>query len=51
MKLVKQGCQYHKVRKTFSKFYRRHYNLVSKFIVVLKYLLEQGLSEFDFYGD
>ena len=36
---------------TFSKFYRRHYELVSKFNVGLKTLLHQGLSEPEFYGD
>ena len=30
-KILKQGYQYHKVRRTFSKFYRRYYNLISKF--------------------
>ena len=35
----------------FSKFYRRHYELVSKFSVGLKTLLHQGLSEPEFYGD
>ena len=40
-----------KLRKTFSKFYRRHYELVSKFNVGLKTLLRQGLSEPEFYGD
>ena len=34
-----------------SKFYRRYYELISKFIVGLKSLLHQGLSEEDFYGD
>ena len=29
-KLLQQGYRYHKLRKTFSKFYRRHYELVSK---------------------
>ena len=28
-KLLKQGYQYHKLRKTFSKFYRRYYDLIS----------------------
>ena len=28
-KLLRQGYQYHKLRKTFSKLYRRHYELVS----------------------
>ena len=32
-KLLQQGYRYHKLRKTFSKFYRRHYELVSKFNV------------------
>ena len=50
-KLLQQGYGYHKLRKTFSKFYRRHYELVSKFNVGLKTLLHQGLSEPDFYGD
>ena len=35
----------------FSKFYRRHYELVSKFKVGLKSLLQLGLSEPEFYGD
>ena len=50
-KLLKQGYRYHKLRKTFSKFYRQYYNLISKFQVGLKSLLRQGLSEPDFYGD
>ena len=36
-KLLQQGYRYHKFRKTFSKFYRRHYELVSKFNVGLKH--------------
>ena len=50
-KLLQQGYRYHKFRKTFSKFYRRHYELVSKFNVGLKTLLHQGLSEPEFYGE
>ena len=50
-KLLQQDYRYHKLRKTFSKFYRRHYELVSKFNVGLKTLLHQGLSEREFYGD
>ena len=38
-KLLKQGYRYHKLRKTFSEFYRRHYDLVSKFNTGLKSLL------------
>ena len=50
-KLFHQGYRYHKLRKAFSKFYRRHYELVSKFKVGLKSLLQQGLSEMEFNGD
>ena len=50
-KLLKQGYRYHKLGKTFSKFYRRYYDLISKFQVGLISLLRQGLSEPDFYGD
>ena len=50
-KLLQRGYRYHKLRKNFSKFYRRHYELVSKFNVGLKTLLHQGLSEPEFYGD
>ena len=37
--------RYHKLRKTFSKFYCRHYELV---YIGLKMLLHQGLSEPNF---
>ena len=50
-KLLQQGYRYHKLRKTFSKFYRRHYQLISKYNVGLKTLLSEGLSEPEFYGD
>ena len=49
-KLLKQGYRYHKLHKTFSKFYRPYYGLISKFQVGLKSLLCQRLSEPDFYG-
>ena len=50
-KLLQQSYRYHKLRKTFSKFYRRHYELISKFNVKLKTLLREGLSKPEFYGD
>ena len=50
-KLLKQGYRYHKLRKTFSKFYRRYYDLISKFQVGLKSLLCQGFYEPVFCGD
>ena len=55
--LLKQGYRYHKLHKTFSKFYRRYYDLISKFQVgypfknIFKSLLCQGLSGPDFFGD
>ena len=50
-RLPKQDYRYHKLRKTFSKCYRRYYDLVSKFNTGVKSLLEQVLSEPEFYGD
>ena len=38
-KLLKQGYWYHKLKKAFSKFYRRNNELVSKFNVGLISLL------------
>ena len=43
------GCR--RLRGAFSKFYRRHFDVVSKYNVGLKILLLQGLSESEFYGD
>ena len=50
-KLLKQGYRYHKLHKTYSKFYRRYYDLIYRFQVGLKSLLRQGLSEPEFYGN
>ena len=33
--LLIQGCWYHKLRKTFPKFYRRYYDLISNFQIGL----------------
>ena len=49
-KLLRQGYKYHKMRKAFSKFYWRHFDIVSKYNVGLKTLLLKGLSEPEFYG-
>ena len=35
-KLLKQGYRYHKHRNAFSKFYRRHFELIEKYHVSLK---------------
>ena len=50
-KLLQQGYRYHKLRKAFSIFYRNHFELVSKYNTGLRSLLQQGLSEPEFYGD
>ena len=50
-KLLKQDYRYHKLRKSFSKFYRRHFDLVSQFNTRLKSLFKQGLLEPEFFGD
>ena len=46
-----QDVRYHQLPKTFSKFYRRYYDLISKFQIGLNSLLPKGLSEPEFYGD
>ena len=50
-KLLKQGYRRHKIRKAFSKFYHRHSELIVKYHIGLKTLLQQGISEPIFYGD
>ena len=42
---------YHIIRKAFSKFNHRHSELIVKYIIELKTLLQQGISEPIFYGD
>ena len=49
-KLLRQGYPYSKLRKAFSKLFRRHSALVEKYSVSLKTLLQQGISEPEFYG-
>ena len=50
-KLLKQGYQYHKLRKAFPNVYQRHSELIVKYKVGLKTLLQQGISGPVFYGD
>ena len=50
-KLLRQGFHDFNLRKAFSKFYRRHSALVEKYNISLKTLLQQGISEPEFYGD
>ena len=49
-KLFKQGYRYHKLGKAFSKFYRRHFELI-KYHVSLKKLMQQGICNPEFYVD
>ena len=44
-KPLRQGYRYHKIRKAFSKFYRRHFDILSKYNVGLKTPFLQGLFE------
>ena len=50
-KLLKQGYRYHKIRKSFCNVYHRHSELIVKYNIGLKTLLQQGISEPIFYGD
>ena len=50
-KILRQGCRYFKLRKAFSKFYRRHSALVEKYSGSLKTFLQPGISEPEFYDD
>ena len=49
--LLKRGYRYHKIRRAFSKFYHRHLELIVKYNIGLKTLLQQGISGPIFYGD
>ena len=51
VKLLKQGYRYHKLRKAFSRFYRKHFKLIEKYYVSLKKTYAQGLSNPEFYGN
>ena len=50
-KLLKQDYRYHKLLKSFSGIYRRHYDLISKFWVGFGSLLCRGLARPEFYGN
>ena len=51
VKLLKQGYRYNKIRKAFTNFYHRHSELIVKYNIGLKTLLQEGISEPIFYGD
>ena len=50
-KLFKQVSRYHKIRKSFFKFYHIHPELIAKYNIWLKTLLQQGISEPIFHSD
>ena len=50
-KLSKQDYRHHKIRKSFSKFYRRRSGLIVKYNIGLKTLLQQGMSLPIYNGD
>ena len=50
-KLLKQGYRYHKLRKAFSKLYRRHFELIVNNSQSEKKLMQQGICNPEFYGD
>ena len=47
-KLLGQGYKYHKLRKAFSKFYRRHFDLVSKYNAGLKHFFCKAFLNLNF---
>ena len=49
--LLGRGCGCRRLRRVFSEFYRRHFDIVSRCSVGLRALLLQGLSEPGFCGD
>ena len=50
-KLLRQGYRYHKLRKAFLKFYRRHFDIVSKYNVGLKHFFCKVFQNLKYYGD
>ena len=50
-KLLGQGCAYRKLRGAFSRFYRRHFDIVFMYNVGLRALLLRGLSGPGICGD
>ena len=49
-KLLRQGYRYHKLCKAFSKFHRRHFDIVSKYKVGLKTFFCKGFQNLNFMG-
>ena len=50
-KLLHQGFRFHKLVKTFTKFYYRYRDLVHKYNATCKHLIKAGISHPLFYGN
>lgn len=50
-KLLQQGYRFDKLRKTFSKFFRRNLDLLSKYNTSMKSLMNNGITHPEFYSD
>jgi hypothetical protein len=51
-KLISQGYRYHKLRKTFGKFYRRYPEILLRYgQVSISQYVTRGISQPSFYGD
>jgi len=50
-KLLSQGFRYHKLRRTFTKFFKRYDHVMHKYNTTLKDCLKDGISQPLFYGD
>ena len=50
-KLLQQGFRFHKLRKSFTKFFKKSSLLLDKYQTNLKYFLNYGISHPYFYGD
>ena len=48
-KLFKQSYRYNNLRKALSKLFRRHFELIEKYHVSLKRLMQKGIFNPDFY--
>ena len=48
---IEQGYRKHKLRKEFSKFYRRHFEWIENYHVRMKNLMQHGIRNPEFYGD
>jgi len=50
-KLLQQGYRYHRLLKTFTKFYHRYIDLIRKYGCRCRVLIRKGISHPSFYGN